>query len=277
MSEPLWKTFVRRLSKLRPRPPLLESRWLNVVRQSAIRAKIKELGPWFHNMNLGPGLWTHPENDGAGADYPAWRWNIIKPLLPEVQGKTCLDVGCSSGFFSLKMKELGAKYVLGIDYGEQVKAIEQANFAAGATGLDVDFRLMSAYDVHQLDRRFDVVIFLGVFYHLRHPLLALESIRKVTNGSLLMQTITTAHETRSYEACPPPTHVHSGLRSPDLNDSSFPSLRFIEGGLDGDASCWFVPSAEAVLAMLRAAGFRPERMIRPTPHEVIVCATCSSD
>ena len=50
-------------------------------------------------MNLA-GVWTHPQAGGAGPDYPACRWNLIKPLLPEMAGLSCLDVGCSSGFFS---------------------------------------------------------------------------------------------------------------------------------------------------------------------------------
>ena len=70
--------------------------------------KIKELGPW-HNMNIGENLWTHPEAEGAGPDYPAWRLKLIEPLLPDVHGMNCPDIGCSSGFFSLKLKELGAQ------------------------------------------------------------------------------------------------------------------------------------------------------------------------
>src|SRR5687767_3948984 len=103
---PLWRTIARKIrSKVRPRPPLLRSsRRLNRRERLEIAAKIKDLGPWFHNMNLGKGLWTHPESDGAGPDYPHWRWNLIQPLLPEIPGKTCLDIGCSSGFFSLKLK-----------------------------------------------------------------------------------------------------------------------------------------------------------------------------
>ncbi len=221
-------------------------------------------------MNVARGVWTHPENEGAGPDYPAWRWRVIEPLMPDVRGKSCLDIGCSSGFFSLKMKELGALEVLGVDLGEQLHAIEQARFAAATTGLDVEFQPMSVYDVDELGRQFDTVLFLGVFYHLRHPLLALESIRKVCKESLLMQTITTPHAVAPLQPCPPGDCTDSGLRSPNLNQSGFPLLRFVEGGLDGDTSCWFVPSVEAVLALLRSSGFKPQEMILPTEHEIIV-------
>src|SRR6185295_2344170 len=138
-----------------------------------------------------------------------------------------------------------------------------ARFAASCAKLDVDFRPLSVYDVAGLGREFDVVLFLGVFYHLPHPLLALEAIRKVCKGTLLMQTVTTPNERGTYEVCPP-TPADVGLRSPVLNEPGFPMMRFVEGKLDGDESCWFIPSAEAVLAMLRASGFKPEQMIRPT-------------
>jgi tRNA (mo5U34)-methyltransferase len=272
MTEPRWRTIARKLAwAIRGRPALLDSApRLRRREQAALIAKMKALGPWFHNMNLGKGLWTHPENEGAGPDYPAWRWWLIKPMLPDVHGKHCLDIGCSSGFFSLKLKELGASTVTGVDQGEQQRAIEQARFASSIVQLDVDFRPLSVYDVPQLDRRFDLVLFLGVFYHLRHPMLALEAIRKVCRGTLLLQTITTPNRIGTYETPPRPLHVNGSLRSAELNKSEFPILRFVEGSLDGDDSCWFVPSAEAVLAMLRASGFKPEQMILPTGHEIIV-------
>ena len=275
MPDALWRRFARRIkSVVRPRPPLLESQpRVGRKERAAIRTKIKQLGPWFHNMNLVHGVWTHPESVGAGPDYPGWRWQAIKPLMPDVRDKLCLDLGCSSGFFSLKMKELGARYVLGVDQGEQVQAIEQARFAAVASGLEVEFRSMSAYDVGQLNQQYDVVLFLGVFYHLRHPMLALDSIRKVCRGTLLMQTITTPHALAGRQPCPLSSNADTGLRSPNLNKPDFPLMRFVEGGLDGDTSCWFVPSAEAVLALLRSSGFKPQEMILPTEHEVLISAT----
>src|SRR5262249_50634397 len=100
----------------------------------------------------------------------------------------------------------------------------------------------------------------------------LDSIRKICSGSLLLQTITTPHVVGPSDEGLPPARLDIGLRSPELNQPDFPLLRFIEGGIEGDTSCWFVPSAEAVLAMLRTSGFKPEKMIRPNVHEVIVRA-----
>src|SRR5215475_13351023 len=100
-------------------------------------AKIDDLGPWFHNYEIASGVWTNASGRLPGPDYPLVRWSLIEPLLPDVKGKSCLDVACSSGFFSLKLKELGAAYVLGVDSWEQPKAIDHARFAATTLGLDV--------------------------------------------------------------------------------------------------------------------------------------------
>ena len=89
---------------------------------------------------------------------------------------TVLDIGCNAGFYSIEMKLRGASRVLGIDHDNDY--LQQARFAAEVLGLDISFDLMSVYEVGQLRECFDVVLFLGVFYHLRHPLLALDLIRR---------------------------------------------------------------------------------------------------
>lgn len=266
-----WWRIARRMAwKIRGRRPLLtSSRRLTREERREVVTKIDELAPWFHNMNLGNDVWTNPTWEGSGPDYPKWRWELVQPMLPDVQGRKCLDIGCSSGFFALKLKELGAEYVLGIDQGEQEIAVKQARFAATCVRLDVDFDSMSVYDLAHAGKTFDIVLFLGVFYHLRHPLLALESIRKVCGHTLLIQTITTPHE-RPLHGSSPKYREDAGLKSAELNQPDFPMLRFVNGGLDGDRSCWFVPSPEAVLAMLNSSGFLPEEMIFPTNHEMIV-------
>jgi tRNA (mo5U34)-methyltransferase len=213
-------------------------------------------------------IWTNPEGQGPGPNYPDSRWQLIEPLLPDVSGKSCLDIGCSSGFFSLKLKELGASYVLGIDAGEQPKAIQQASFSAATLRLDVDFRVHSVYDLSGLGRQFDVVLFMGVLYHLRHPLLALEAIRSICRETLILQTITTAHH-QAAEELSVSFRESVGLRSPVLDDERFPTLKFIEGGLDGDVTCWFVPNTQAVRAMLRSSGFVIDKSVFSNDPEVI--------
>jgi tRNA (mo5U34)-methyltransferase len=212
-----------------------------------LRSSIAKLGPWFHNFEIARNVWTNANGTGPGADYPARRWQHVQQLFGSLAGKSCLDVGCSSGFFSLKAKELGATHVLGIDSGEQVGAIEQARFASEVLDLPARFETVSAYDLAGLDERFDTVFFMGVFYHLRHPLVALE-MKELDSQS-----------TRNV-----------GLNSRVMNDDRFPAVRFVEGQIAGDSSCWFIPNVQAVAAMLRTCGFVPEEFIFPDEQEVIV-------
>jgi tRNA (mo5U34)-methyltransferase len=230
--------------------------------------RIEKLGPWFHNYELDSGVWTNPHGNGPGFDYPGRRWPVVSPLLPELDGKTCLDVGCSSGFFSLKLKELGAREVLGVDDGEQRRAIEQAKFAAEQLKLSVDFEERSIYQLRDLNRTFDLVVCLGVFYHLRHPLLALEQLRAACRGTLILQTITTRHNGQIVKFSPSREDV--SLRDPVMEHPSFPTLRFIEGSLNGDSSCWFVPNPEAVESMLRACRFSVDEIVCHGDAEVTV-------
>ncbi|HET9132523.1 MAG TPA: DUF1698 domain-containing protein [Terriglobia bacterium] len=234
-----------------------------------VRSDIARLGPWFHNFEIARNVWTNANGTGPGADYPVRRWRHIQSLFTDLGGKSCLDVGCSSGFFSLKAKELGASRVLGIDSGEQIRAIDQARYASRVLGLPTAFETVSAYDLARIDERFDTVLFLGVFYHLRHPLLALEAVRSVCTGSLIFQTITTPNGMKIREIDSQST-ANVGLNSRVMKDDRFPSLRFVEGQIAGDSSCWFVPNVQAVASMLRTCGFVPEEFIFPDENEVIV-------
>jgi tRNA (mo5U34)-methyltransferase len=234
-----------------------------------IRQRVSELGPWFHNYEIAKNVWTNDKGASPGPDYPARRWKYVKPWFENLQGKSVLDVGCSSGFFSVKAAELGAESVLGVDSGEQVRAIAQAQFAADTLGLRAAFKSVSVYDVAQIGRTFDVVLCMGVFYHLRHPLLALEALRKVCRGTLILQTITVPHAGRVAELIGVSKDVQ--LNSTVMLDRRFPSMQFIEGGLEGDASCWFVPNVEAVAAMLRSCGFQPEHYILDQREILVRC------
>jgi SAM-dependent methyltransferase len=105
------------------------------------------------------------------------KWQRFAHAIPEdLSGRTVLDIGCNGGFYSLEMKRRGAERVLGIDFR---RALSRAGAARrGSARLDIEFRQLSVYDVAQLGEKFDVVIFMGVLYHLRHPLLALDLIHE---------------------------------------------------------------------------------------------------
>src|SRR5690606_3947269 len=139
-----------------------------------IRQRALELGDWFHNIDLG-GVQTAP--DHFLGDYPAVKWRRFADALPtDLRGKTVLDIGCNAGFHSIEMKRRGADRVVGTDIEDMY--LEQARFAAQLCGVELELRKLSVYDVAELEERFDVVLFMGVLYHLRHPLLALDLIRE---------------------------------------------------------------------------------------------------
>jgi tRNA (mo5U34)-methyltransferase len=147
-----------------------------------IRERVAALGPWFHNLNLN-GVKTAP--DHFLGDYPAVKWRHFANAIPaDLSGKAVLDIGCNAGFYSLEMKRRGAARVLAIDYDEGY--LRQARFAAEVSGLDIEFAQLSVYDVGALGERFDLVLFLGVLYHLRHPLLALDLIREHVVGDFFV-------------------------------------------------------------------------------------------
>jgi tRNA (mo5U34)-methyltransferase len=158
------------------------------------------------------------------------------------------------------MKRRGAARVVGIDSDERYLA--QARLAADALGFDgaVTFRNLSVYDVAQLGERFDLVIFMGVLYHLRHPLLALDLIREhVASDMLLFQTM----QQGAAEVFQPPEdypfHMPGTHRPPPWFDApGYPKMHFIERRFAGDWTNWWAPNAACAQAMLRAAGFTIE-------------------
>lgn len=231
------------------------------VGPAEIEQRIRELGPWFHNMNLG-GIATAP--DHFLGDYPAAKFQRFAARLPRnLAGKTVLDIGCNAGFYSLEMKRRGAARVLGIDSDDRYLA--QANFAAEVLGFDdIEFRKLSVYDVGAIGERFDLVIFMGVLYHLRHPLLALDLIREHVAGDLLLfQSMQrgSKHVLNVEEDYP-------FAETDQFFEASFPKLHFVEREYCSDWSNWWIPNRACTEAMLRSAGFTIESHIE---EEVYLC------
>jgi tRNA (mo5U34)-methyltransferase len=214
-----------------------------------IEARVKELGPWFHDLDL-DGVRTAP--DHFLHDYPAGKFRRFAHVVPaDLTGKSVLDIGCNAGFYSFEMKRRGASRVVGIDHDERY--LEQARFAAEVLGFDdVEFRLGEVWDVGALGERFDLVIFMGVLYHLRHPLLALDLIREHVAGDMLLFQSLTAGSTA--HAQPEPDYdFFEGVEA--LEQDGWPAMRFIEHRLAGDPTNWWVPNSACNAAMLRSAGF----------------------
>ena len=130
---------------------------------------------WRHRISLPDGTVTPGVQDS-----PA----LLKRLqLPEdLSGKTVLDIGCSDGFYSFECERRGASRVLAVDNYSSPLIDSPSGFhmAHALLHSKVEFRQADLFSLNpDKDGCFDIVLFLGVLYHLRHPLLGLESISKL--------------------------------------------------------------------------------------------------
>jgi tRNA (mo5U34)-methyltransferase len=226
----------------------------------AIAKRIAELGDWFHNMTLG-GQPTAPHH--FLGDYPAIKWRQFADALPDdLTGRSVLDVGCNAGFYSIEMKRRGADRVVGIDWDERY--LNQAKFAAEMSGVDVEFRRLSVYDVATLRERFDVVLFMGVLYHLRHPLLALDLLHEhATRDLFVFQSML-----RGSSAIEPLSGDYPFSETAIFDRPGYPRLHFVEHRYTGDRTNWWLPNRAAAEAMLRSAGYA---ILGHPETEVFIC------
>jgi tRNA (mo5U34)-methyltransferase len=225
-----------------------------------IRRRAEALGPWFHNIEL-DGVWTAP--DHFLGNYPAVKWQGFAGAIPaDLTGRTVLDIGCNGGFYSIEMKRRGASRVLGVDFDDDYLA--QARFAAQVTGLDIEFAKLSVYDVGALKERFDVVLFMGVLYHLRHPLLALDLIHEHVARDLFVFQSMQRGSTEVDEVAENPTF----WEAEHFDRPGYPKMHFIEHRYADDPTNWWVPNRACTEAMLRSAGFE---ILQHPEEEVYVC------
>ncbi len=152
--------------------------------KAEVQTVIERLGPWYHNVELTPGLMSNPQNP----DYPASRWRVLDGVIrQDLTGKSVVDIGCNSGFFSLEMKKRGVNRVVGVDIMPHLLA--QSRFNSHWFNLPLELYECGAYDVQSLDSKFDIVVFIGVLYHLKHPLYALELIASICKETMYFQSV----------------------------------------------------------------------------------------
>jgi tRNA (mo5U34)-methyltransferase len=209
--------------------------------------EIAELGPWFHNLHLPDGRQTAP--DHPLGDYPAFKWREVEPHLPErLDGWTALDIGCNAGHHAFELAQRGAR-VTGLDPDERY--LRQARWAARQFDLDgrVAFRRGDVYGLAGTEERWDLVLFMGVLYHLRHPLLALDVVARLARRLVVLQTLSLPGEARVTAPPDLPLERRDALLAP-----GWPTMAFVEHKLADDATNWWVPNAACVEAMARSAG-----------------------
>jgi tRNA (mo5U34)-methyltransferase len=234
------------------------------LERDQLAQRISELGDWFHNLDL-HGVPTAPHH--FLGDFPKIKWCQIASAIPEdLTGTTVLDVGCNGGFYSIEMKKRGASRVLGIDVDDRY--LNQARFAAKTLGFEIELEKCSVYAVDQLPGQFDYVLFMGVFYHLRYPLFALDKLIQKVRGKLVFQTMVRgSRQTREWADDYPIWNTQI------FDERDFPAMYFIEKSYSHDPTNWWIPNRSAVEAMLRSSGLKIEAQPEP---ETWICSPASS-
>lgn len=216
-----------------------------------LQAKVESLGPWFHSMRVG-GVVTAP--DHPLGNFPQVKWDNIQRAVPEdIRGMSVLDIGCNAGFYAQELFRRGAERVLAIDSNDHY--LRQARFAAEINRCNIEFRKLSVYQLDQIKEKFDLVLFLGVFYHLRYPLYALDGVADKVNGTLLFQSLLRPRpgSDRAYPARE--SHPFSEEKV-FAEDPDFPRMQFIENSYAGDPTNWWLPNAACIEALLRSVGMK---------------------
>jgi len=228
---------------------------------ATLRAEVDKL-KWWHPIDLGHGIVT----PGADVHVNARLVEIAMPA--DLTGLSVLDIGAWDGFFSFEAERRGAARVLATDSfcwdggGWGSKACFE--LARRALQSRVEDKWIQVLDLApETVGVFDVVLFLGVLYHMKHPLLALERVASVTSNQLIMTT------------------------QVDLLAIKRPAMAFYPGTeLNGDPTNWVGLNPAALLAMLHLVGFRrveilsksfpdavpPDTLETPRPNHVTLHA-----
>jgi tRNA (mo5U34)-methyltransferase len=227
-----------------PRTPLKD--------RAEIERLIRQHGRWWHEIEVAPGIIT-PGDDSNRMKLP-----ILDSIgLPRsMEGLRALDVGCSDGFFSFEMEKRGAS-VVAIDFVPE----DYTGFAVAKEilGSSVEYRMENVYNLEpERFGTFDVVLFLGVLYHLRNPLGGLDAIRSVMNdgGQLFVGTMM----------------IDEYFQLPDRSVTSLEALDPVLGevplwqayprdSLNGDFTNCFAPNRAALVAALGEAQFSAEQVV----------------
>lgn len=187
---------------------------------------------WFHSFDFGEGLTATGHKKQRGLEVEA------ASILPaDIAGKTCIDIGAWDGFFSFQAEHRGARAVLATDHfswsGDGWGTADGFRLARELLGSDVVDQDIDVPDIAEATvGRHDVVLFLGVLYHLQDPFAGLRAAAAVCDDTLIVET--TLH----------------------LHEVEVPSLRFFAGTeLGDDPTNWWSPNPRCVIEMLEALGF----------------------
>jgi tRNA (mo5U34)-methyltransferase len=205
-----------------------------------LQRQVDEL-KWFHTIDLGGGIVTR------GVDNSPERLARLR-FPKDLSGKSVLDVGAWDGFYSFEAERRNAARVVASDYyawhgvgwgtGRGKAGFELARRALGSNVEDVDVDVLDLSP--ERVGSFDVVLFLGVLYHLPNPQLGLERVASVTKDLLIVETVV------------------------DMVGIRRPAAAFYPGReLNNDPTNWWGPNHAAVVGMLKVAGFKRVELVTP--------------
>lgn len=201
-----------------------------------LRERANSIDWWHSGINLGEGVVTQ------GRAYPDRNLLPYLKLPDDMTGLTVLDICTWDGFMAFECEERGARVTAVDSFAWDKRNAELTKHRTGRDGFDLAHmarksRVKPVYcDVLDLDVKklgtFDIVLFLGVLYHMRHPLLALEKVAPLVGNLLVLESHT------------------------DMTSSNVPSMRFYPGEeVNDDPTNWWGPNVACIEAMLKDVGF----------------------
>jgi tRNA (mo5U34)-methyltransferase len=217
--------------------------WAVTVTEKELQADVARI-TWWHSIDLGNGIVTPGLKNPESPDR-------LKAIFPaDIAGKTVLDVGAWDGFYSFEAERRGAARVLATDSfcwsGQGWGTKDGFQLARRVIGSAVEDEEIDVLDLSpERIGQFDIVLCLGVLYHMRDPLLALERVASVTRETLVVET-----------------HV-------DMLGTRRPAAAFYPGSeLLEDSTNWWGPNYAALVGMLEAVGFRSAEIVHPSPSRL---------
>jgi len=192
---------------------------------------------WWHSFELPDGSLIEGVNS-----LDAQKQRIARfPIPADLTGKRVLDIGAWDGWFTFEMERRGAE-VVAIDRWDNPRFREMH----AALGSGADYRRMNVYELDPARiGQFDVVLFLGVLYHLKHPLLALERVCSVTKTFAAFESF-----------------ALTDRFLPGMQVERYPLLQFFErDDFGGQFDNWFAATPKCLLGMCRTAGFARAELI----------------
>ncbi len=221
-----------------------------------IEAEVAKIKYWHHCIDLGQGVFT---KQGKEQKFLLKKQNWVLQSFPEsFIGKTVLDIGAWDGFYSFTAEKRGAKRVLATDSfvweQQELYGLDKnfwRNFGASKQGFELARRILNSQvedqNIDVLDitpakiGNFDIVLFLGVLYHMKYPLLALEKVASVTKELLILETYI----------------------NPWLSLINKPIMMFYPNNeLNKDVTNWCSPNIAMVKSLLTTVGFNQVKLVK---------------